>query len=447
MLFHPFSKPLCAGFSALIFGLASICSQAAEAQKYNVIIMMSDDVGFGDASHHGWGDVRTPSLDRLAQQGVSFSNGYVVSPMCGPSRAGLLTGRYPQRWGSDWNYNESWPEDRPTIATWLGDNGYATACFGKWHGTGREPKKSGFDQFFGFFGAQQGGNGSWMLDEGYFTDVYTDKGLEFMRAAVNADQPFFLYLPYGTCHVPMHIPPGYEEEFTHVSDETRREFLCMQAAMDANRMRVLDEVESLGIAQQTLIIYLSDNGGYYKNASSNQPLAGAKLTLWEGGIRVPMIWSLPGVLPQGVEYKEVISTLDIAATFLPLTGTSATEALDGANVLPWLTGQVAPPAERTLCFTIYGGRQKACRLGDWKWIKPAADGTDQLYNLANDIGETEDLADQHPEKLQEVKAAFDAWSSENPQLGQDGEGALDRYLREAGRPPFLRPLQGTTILF
>jgi arylsulfatase A-like enzyme len=433
---------LATGAAALPLGRLAR-GQQADGPGPNVVLILADDLGYGDVGYHGWDDVRTPNIDALAAEGVQFSDAYVSAPMCSPSRAGLLTGRYQQRWGSDWNYNTTVPPEQPTVGNHLKDAGYATACFGKWHwlndnvGASAGPHKKGFEQFYGFTWAQvRGGDEPWMLKDGYFTDVYADKGIEFMQESVAQEQPFFLYLSFGAVHVPMHIAPGWEDEFTGVQDDKRRQLLTMLGAMDAAVGRVVKAVDDLGVAENTLIVFLSDNGGYRPNASSNAPLRGAKMSLYEGGIREPMIWRWPGSLPAGKTYSEPVIAMDITASILNACSTSVPENLDGVDILPDLCEGMLEPPDRTLLWRTMEGHRRAARKGKWKWVMPLKGEPDELYDLEADIGEQNNVADEHPEVLAELKKAYQNWEAKNAEPRKGGRGQFRRYMRGGaeGRP-------------
>jgi arylsulfatase A-like enzyme len=411
-------------------------------ERPNIVLILADDVGYGDVGYHGWDDVVTPNIDKLAAEGVSFSNAYVTASMCAPSRAGLLTGRYQQRWGSDWNYNTTVPADQPTLANHLRDAGYATACYGKWHwrkahpGQSAGPDKKGFDDFFGFVFAQEN---DWMLKEGYYTDVYTRKGIEFMKQSRAADKPFLLYLSYGACHVPMHIAPGWENRFTDVKDEKRRQFLTMLGAMDAAIGRVVKAVDEMGIGENTLIVFLSDNGAYATNAGCNDPLRGSKGQLYEGGIREPMAWRWTGKLPAGTKIDQPVISMDITASVLSACGVEAPKNLDGVDLLPRLRGQNRDAPHEALFWRTMEGAAKAVRAGKWKLVIPTAEAEPELYDLSKDVDESEDVAASHPEIVRKLQARYDAWEAGNAEPIQGPRGQYRRYMRTLNGRAWHRP--------
>lgn len=277
---------------------ASICIAIAQAgaapSKPNIIVILTDDQGYADLGIQGSTDVRTPRIDSLAENGVRFTDGYVTSSQCGPSRAGLLTGRYQNRFGFESNeqaYNPGLPLDEPVIAE-------------------------------------------------YSTDAYTREAVRFIQAH-NKEQPFFVYLPYITPHVPMDARPQDLARFPDLADPLRRTMLAMMANLDDNVGWILDTLEAESLLEDTLIFFISDNGGYPGNASLNLPFSGTKTQMLEGGIRVPFIMQWPSVLPQGKVYSEPVISLDIVATSLTVAGVTprADKPLDGTNLIPYLTGE------------------------------------------------------------------------------------------------------------
>ncbi len=425
-----------------------LSSPEPEQARPNIVLILVDDVGYGDVGYHGWDDVTTPNIDALASEGTQFSDAYVTAPMCSPSRAGLLTGRYQQRWGSDWNYNTTVPEEQPTMANHLKEAEYATACYGKWHwrdghpGEIAGPSAKGFDEFEGFVWAQEN---DWMLSDGYYTDVYTDKGISFMERNVEEASPFFLYLSYGACHVPLHIAPGWEDRFLDETDEKRRQFLTMLGALDASIGRVVSTVDRLGIAESTLIVFLSDNGGYRTNASSNEPLRGCKMTLYEGGIREPMIWRWKNRIPSGRTYERPVSALDISASVLTAAGLTVPDNADGVDLLPFLLTEAQSSPHEHLFWMCFENRRKAVRRGTWKWVVSGPDATDELFDLSVDIGEQNNLAADYPDILEELKDAYAVWESGNAAPVPGNPSQLTRYLRNDENDAWERPVSAVPV--
>ena len=408
---------------------------AQHAARTNIVLIVIDDLGYADLGCQGSADVRTPNIDALAAGGVRFTAGYVASPLCSPSRAGLLTGRYPQRFGLEFNGGMrqpgaptfGLPTSEFTLAERLRDAGYATGLVGKWHlgHTGENrPSKHGFGEFFGFL---QGWH-SYVGDEPnpintirrgekrvaeaeYLTDAFTREGVDFINR--HANEPFFLYLAYNAVHLPQDTPPAkYMDRFGHIADGKRKTMAAMLSAVDDGVGSVMKTLRDQKLDQNTLIVLISDNGGPTKEtSSSNLPFRGTKSHLLEGGIRVPFIMSWPGKIPAAVVEQTVIS-LDIfptalAAAGLPIPGEPK---LDGINLLPLLTGQTKQAPHEVLCWRI--GSQQAVRKGNWKlWLEDNKENY-RLYDLSTDPGEMSDLARVRPEVLKDMLTTYAAWEAQ-----------------------------------
>jgi arylsulfatase A-like enzyme len=437
--------------TALAVGLAwSAAAVAAGASKPNVVVLLADDLGYGDLGFQGGRDIPTPNLDALARSGVRFTSGYVSGPYCSPTRAGLLTGRYQQRFGHEFNPGEGpaqllgLPLSQTTLANRLRAAGYATGLVGKWHlGSAPEfhPQKRGFDEFFGFLGGAHTYFVGESVDVYRGTQVVTEKAYltdAFSREAVafidrHKEHPFFLELAFNAVHTPMDATDARLARFASIENKPRRTYAAMLSALDEAVGAVIDKLRAAGLEENTLIVFLSDNGGPTMlgttiNASRNDPLRGSKRTTLEGGIRVPFVLSWKGKLPVGAVYAQPIIQLDLLPTFLAAAGVSAEPGwgLDGVNILPHLTGQVSTPPHDTLYWRL--GEQAAIRRGDWKLVRydrtldtpgarsDARTGTKvtpfRLYNLASDIGEAHDLSGAQPEKVKELTTAWEAWSSQ-----------------------------------
>lgn len=422
----------------------------ATPAKPNIVVILADDMGYGDAGFQGCTDIPTPNLDALARAGVRFSNGYVTAPLCSPSRAAFLTGRHQCRFGHTFNPTRKSPATmsgldlaQRTIADRLRAAGYVTGLLGKWHQGEAErfhPLHRGFDEFFGFLGGAhsyfEANDETWGPMErnrqpaplqGYLTDVLATEAEGFIER--HRDQPFFLYLAFNAVHVPLQAPKEAVARFAGISDPTRRTYAAMTWKMDAAVGRVQQKLRELKLTEKTLVFFWSDNGGPVKNGgtahgvngSSNRPLRGGKTQLLEGGIREPFLVSWPGVLPAGKVEDRPIVQLDVLPTALAAAGVAADPAwrLDGANLLPFLTGKDAGLPHQRL-FWKYGRNQFAIREGAWKLVywKDEA-GVDpftqaELYNLSEDIGESRDQASTQPEKVRELLAAWRAWDRDNP---------------------------------
>ncbi|MBA4065923.1 MAG: sulfatase [Isosphaera sp.] len=422
--------------------LALALAPVARAAPPNVVVIVGDDMGYADVGFHGCKDIPTPNLDALARSGVRCTNGYVSGPYCSPTRAGLMTGRYQQRFGHEFNPGGGpelgLPLTEATLADRLKAAGYATGLVGKWHLGGADkfqPQKRGFDEFFGFLGGAHSYfpekkqadtilRGTKPAGETeYLTDAFGREAVAFVDR--HKAKPFFLYLAFNAVHTPMHATDARLKKFEGIKDEQRRTYAAMMAAMDENIGKVLDKLRAEKLDGNTLVTFVSDNGGptmkgTTTNGSVNAPLRGSKRTTLEGGVRVPFLLSWPGTLPAGKVYDHPVIQLDLNATALAAAGVAAKPEwkLDGVNLVPYLTGKEAGRPHETLYWRF--GQQMAVRHGDWKLVRydTAADGGNpgtspqKLYNLADDIGEKTDLAAKMPEKVKELEAVWKKWDAE-----------------------------------
>jgi arylsulfatase A-like enzyme len=437
----------------LFFQFAS--SFAAE-HKPNIIILLADDLGYAGVGVNGCTDIPTPHIDSIAKNGVRFTDGYANHCVCSPSRAGLLSGRYPHRFGFEHNSgparfaaeNFGLPRAAPTLAERLKAAGYATGMVGKWHigfKEGLRPHERGFDDHFGFLSGARTympgkadndpliRNGRPVTDEKeYLTDAFAREAVSFIERSIgaknqepvtkNTAQPFFLYLAFNAVHSPMEAAEPYLARF-HGLAGTRRIHAGMVAALDDAVGRVLDQVRALGQEENTLIFFFSDNGGPTpQTTSSNEPLRGYKGQFYEGGVRVPFLVQWKGTLPAGAVYREPVMGFDCHATALAAAGVPlpTDKPLDGVNLLPFLTGEKQGRPHDRLFWR--SGEKRAARVGDWKLVQERG-GTPELFNLKDDIGEKTDLAEKKPARLKELQAAYDAWDRQMlpPQwVRQDG---------------------------
>lgn len=404
---------------------------AADARKPNVLIFLSDDVGWAEYGFQGAKDIPTPHIDSIAKGGVRFTQGYVSGPYCSPTRAGLMTGRYQTRFGHEFNSvarQTGLALSETTIADRLKSLGYATCAIGKWHlGGGLEyrPTKRGFDEFYGtlantpFFHPTAFVDSRVSLevqpvtdDTFYTTDAYADRAVDWIDK--HRDRPWFLYLPFNAQHAPLQAPQKYLDRFPDIADEKRRTFAAMMSAMDDAVGRVLDKVRQLKQEENTLIVFLSDNGGPTQSTTSrNDPLRGFKSTTWEGGVRLPFCMQWKGKLPAGKTYEHPIIQRDLLPTCVAAAGASIDPAwkLDGVNLLPHLMGETKTKPHETLYWRF--GEQWAIRHGDWKLvIGNGGSGRPELYNLASDLSESKDLAAAQPDKAKELQTLWDKWNAE-----------------------------------
>ena len=432
---------------------------AAGPARPNILFIVGDDMGYADVGFHGCRDIPTPHLDALAASGVRFTNGYVSGPYCSPTRAGLLTGRYQTRFGHEFNpggSGEGLPPAETTIANRLKAAGYTTALVGKWHLGSRadlQPQRRGFDEFFGFLGgAHSYFNPTGMLrgtepikENAYLTDAFGREAAAFIER--NRERPWFLYLAFNAVHTPMDATKDGLARFAAISDPKRRAYAAMMAAMDDNIGLVLRRLRETGQERNTLVCFISDNGGpampgVTVNASINSPLRGSKRTTLEGGIRVPFLVSWPGRLKAGL-YEPPVIQLDLTATALAAAGVeaSALRGLEGVDLVPFLSGSQKGVPHEALYWRF--GHQMAVRAGDFKLVRydgnvdtltgarnqpPSAL---KLYNLATDIGETRDLAAAMPDKVRELQAKWDAWNTGNVRPPW-GAQHLDGGIAESG---------------
>jgi arylsulfatase A-like enzyme len=427
--------------TCLFTALISSPALAAE-RRPNIIVFLADDMGYADVGFQGCKDIPTPRIDSLAKNGVRCTNGYVSGPYCSPTRAGLMTGRYQQRFGHEFNpggagnRNFGLPLSETTIADRLKAAGYATGLVGKWHLGNVErfrPPKRGFDDFFGFLGGAHPyfpGMGAaifrgdeTVMEKEYLTDAFGREAVAFIDR--HKTKPFFLYLAFNAVHTPMHATDERLQRFASISDKTRRTYAAMLTAMDEAVGKVLDKLQAEKLDNDTLIFFLNDNGGPTMqgttiNGSRNTPLRGSKRTTLEGGIRVPFAIQWKGRLPAGKTYEKPIIQLDVLPTALTAAGVEVKSEwkLDGLDLLPFLTDKNQQAPHETLYWRL--GQQMAIRHGDWKLVRydPASDGEKgrisavKLYNLADDIGEAKDLSASNPDKYKELLTAWDKWSAE-----------------------------------
>ena len=426
----------------------ALCSVAAAAQaqspqqgRPNVVLIVMDDVGYGDYGAYGAPDIDTPNVDRLAREGVRFTDFY-AAPNCSPTRAALITGRYQQRVSIEAPLgNASTPARdqglRPTgrsLPQLLKNNGYATGLIGKWHLGYKpefQPNAHGFDYFFGFLSGyvdyyqHTGGdgvhdlyeNGTRVHVDGYMTDLITERSVTFIQD--NARRPFFLEVAYNAAHWPFQVPdmPSVAPDnarFVQPSDEntgTRRDYAAMLERADQGVGRIVEVLEKLDLAANTLVVFTNDNGGEW--LSRNAPFYHRKNTVWEGGIRVPLLMKWPSRLPAGRVERQVGIVMDLTRTILEATGTPipADARLEGIDLLPIVTGR-AERMERTLFFRVTGpGRQqRAVRQGDWKLLIDS--GAMLLFDLYEDIGERNDLARSRPDIARQLRPLLAAWEAD-----------------------------------
>lgn len=437
--------------SFLIAALVAPAS-AKEDVRPNILLLMCDDLGYGDVGFNGSEDIPTPNLDALAEGGLICTSGYVAHPVCGPSRAALMTGRSPHTMGGQFNipyfhHHLGIPLEETFLSTLLQDSGYYTGLLGKWHlGEGEPflPNQRGFDEFYGHLGGghkyfpdeylpiyerlkaagndrippnttPQWRNGKEARETEYLTDAFSREAVDFIERASENDDPFFLFLSYNAPHAPMEAKQEDLEKLAHIEDKRRRIYAAMVHCVDYGVKRVIDSLKATDEYENTLIIFLSDNGGATNLGASNAPLKGGKRGVEEGGCRVPMFFHWAGKIPARGEFEHPVLTLDFYPTLARLAGASIPEGkvLDGKDI--WedlLSGR--NPHEGELIPAISHGRDRSgvgARLDDWKIVRSLWSDTGwQLFNLADDIGETKDLAALHPERREQMVEMAEKWA-------------------------------------
>jgi len=461
---------------SLLAVFATLCGFPAGAESTrppNVVIILSDDQGYGDVGFNGGEEIPTPAMDSIAENGVAFTNGYVTAPQCAPSRAGLLAGRYQNAFGREHNHSLDAfgvPDDVRLFPEYMKRAGFATGMVGKWHlsasplsaNPSDTPNARGFDSFYGHL---TGGthyfppegkdtipylrrNGAPARASRYLTHVFGDEATRFIRRHEN--EPFFLYLAFNAPHAPLQAPEKYLERFEHLAspddkpvecgytgrtiDHPRQVYAAMVAAMDDAIQRVLETLRERGIEEDTLLFFLSDNGGPTPlTRASNEPLRGYKGDVLEGGIRVPFAMQWPGTIPAGQVIDTPVIALDLLPTALGAIGASdrASKELDGRNLLPLVThgGQAWPSEPRTLFWRFphppprEESHVRAVRRGPWKIAQEALHGRarqqrgptrDGLYHLPSDIDESNDAREQRPAIHRRLERAYQKWSDTLP---------------------------------
>ena len=425
----------------------TVRAESPEKKHPNIMIILADDMGQGDMGFLGSKKLKTPNLDKLASKSVFCNNAYVTSSVCAPSRAGLITGRQPQRFGFEANLTK-WNNtmaDRPefhgltpgefTIADHLKKAGYETALIGKWHlgyETVHHPNKRGFDYFCGMIegshnyfpekghnSIQRNGTHVTEFSSPYLTDFFTDEGVKWIET--HKDKPWFLFMSYNAPHTPMQAKEEDLALFTGIKDKGRRTYAAMMYALDRGVGQLIKALKKNGEIENTLIVFFSDNGGATTNHCWRGPFSGSKGNMREGGIHVPMFWYWKGHLKPG-RTDAVISSLDLLPTFLAVTNTEPLEAFDGRgkkkhprvydgyNVLPVLEGK-EPPHTRRLFWRLQG---QCCVLdGEDKFIRlshrPA-----QLFRPFEDKGEQDDLSAANNEKVMQMYDLLLKWESGLP---------------------------------
>jgi len=428
----------------IVWAFAS--SALAQSLPPNIVVILADDLGYDNVGSYGCLDIPTPNIDSLANNGVRCTNGYVTHPVCSASRAGLITGRYQERFGyeyqvqgDDTNPRLGLPMSEMLLPQLLKPAGYVCGAIGKWHlgeALNMHPIERGFDEFFGFLaGVSHYYNAEVLRDETplietqYLTDAFTREGVDFINR--HAAEPFFLYLAYNAVHSPYEKPPQiYLDRVSYITNQGRQRYAAMVVAMDDGVGQVLATLEANNLLENTLVFFLSDNGAPIEastdgDISNNAPLRGYKANVLEGGIRVPFAVQWTGRLPAQTVYNDPISSLDIVATAAAAAGVSlpADRVYDGLNMIPYLAGEQVSP-KRTLFWRWFGlGHYGppgsldtiwAVRSGRLKLVteRKTSRRPPALYDLSNDIAEATDLAATHPKDVDSLTGLYDQWSTE-----------------------------------
>ena len=432
---------------ALFAVVAAIFSGNAQAVRPNVIVMIADDLGYGDVSCLSHGAVQTPQLDRLAKMGVTFTSGYVTAPLCAPSRAGFFTGLYQQRFGF-LNNEGSIPTDLPLLPGLLRGAGYRTGLLGKWHSGGPLPhERDCFDEtlcsarpnpFLEYFDPKLSRDGKVEARQGYITDILAQEAVDFIER--NQSNSFQLTVSFNAPHIANVVKPFYAIRKDYDAavaagrtfdvpktptarpgeaqkyaaqfpgDTARADTVATIAALDEAVGRILDALEKTDLARDTLIFFFGDNGAHPENRSENGVLRDYKWSHFEGGIRVPFFAAYPGVLPEGLEYAHPVSTLDIFPTVVALTGVTPPKRLDGVNLTPFLKGEKKESPHDVLYF--HTTNHGAILKGRWKLVV-APDGASEMFDLTEDPGEKRNLSSIKPSLSKQLAEQWSAWKAQN----------------------------------
>lgn len=415
----------------------------------NIIVILADDLGYNDVGFTGATQIQTPNIDSLANNGITFTNGYVTHPYCGPSRAGLLTGRAQARFGMENNVSYladdphmGLPLDEKTFAQRLQQVGYKTAMFGKWHLGGAphfQPTKRGFDYFYGFL---DGGH-NYMPGEvevggdGYSLPIMRNTGVaefnEYLTTALSNDaasyinnsddSPFLMYLAYNAPHSPLQAPQKFIDKYAHIQDKKRRVYAAMVDAMDEGIGRVVGALKKEHKLDNTLIFFLSDNGGVYPedwlpdhNWADNSPFRRGKVALLEGGVHVPFIAHWPKQIPKGSTFDGLVSSLDIAATSVALAGADDSDGkLEGINLMPFARGEKAGSPHQALFWRLEEADYLwAVRTVDSKYLsQPLPNVGRSFFDMKIDPSERNNIVDQFPEKQAQLAKLWNEWNAKN----------------------------------
>ena len=438
-------------FLIILFLFIISCNNKSENLHPNIILILVDDLGYADVGFNGSKDIKTPHIDNIADNGVIFSEGYVSYPVCGPSRAGLITGRYQDTFGFGKNPlfapkdpNMGLPLSEETIADMLKISNYRTFAVGKWHLGAHQslrPMKRGFDEFFGFLtGGHRYFPHEWNLEDEtkvksqsaayrtkllrneerivekeYLTDALSRESVDFIDR--NADNPFFIYLAYNAPHGPLQATEKYLKRYSHIKEKNRRIYAAMVSAVDDGVGNIISKLKEKGIYENTIVYFLSDNGGRLRGDSDNGELRGKKGNLFEGGIRVPFVMQWPKEIKGGQIFDKPVISLDIFATSKALTSplVESKNELHGVNLIPFLKGENKDQPHDFLFWrnnlmqndVNLRYEASAVRTEKFKFIKNKE--SDALYNLKNEISEKTNLKNQNQEMYDSLKYKYSKW--------------------------------------
>ena len=418
----------------------SLHAAAPSLEKPNILLMVGDDIGWGDIGCYGSTQIKTPHIDRIAKEGVRFTSGYVTAALCSPSRAAILSGIYQQRYCLENNRMAESKEsgldlNLKTLADVLGGAGYATGLIGKWHlgvGATKEytPLRRGFQEFFGFYSYETSYKPATMIrgeetvkETRRSTVAFAEEACAFIDR--HSDKPFFLEVAFNAAHTPLEgarkdiVADKFSEitdpSFTNspVNDVKRRNFCALVTELDEEIGRIMGKLKEMRLDEKTLVIYVSDNGGWISQGGNNGQLRGGKWGIYEGGQRVPFIWRWSGTLPAGKEYAEAVSTLDFMPTFAAMAGTQPPKNIDGLNVLPFLRGEKQGSPHGELFWKL--NEQCAIVRDSWKSVRfKGKPNSPELYDLSKDLAEQKNLAGDKPELVAELDKAWSAWNASMP---------------------------------
>lgn len=455
------------------------------ASRPNILLIICDDLGYGDVGFNGAKDIQTPNIDKLAQGGVVMTSGYVVHPFCGPSRMGLLAGRYPHKFGGPYNLppaatnfekykGQGIPVGETLLSTTLQKAGYHTGAIGKWHlGFAPEfhPNARGFDDFFGFLGGghmyfpeqyqaiherqKNAGktnfneyqtplehNGKEVVETEYMTDALSREAVRFVKESADARKPFFLYLAYNAPHTPLEAKEDDLAKFAAIQDEKRRTYAAMVWAVDRGIGKITEALKGTGAFDNTLIVFLSDNGGKLGAGANNGPLSEGKGSVADGGIRVPMFFHWPAGLEGGRQYDHPVSSLDYYPTFAALAGAEVpySQKLDGLDILSAVkANQSAREGKAMFALRHFNGfHNVGIRQDRWKATRKGPNSPWELFDITTDLGESKDVSSQYPERVKEMVGAAKVWSQAHidPLWFDTPNGA--KYWKDKNMPDYAR---------